>query len=60
MGRATAFVLDEIEMKGPHARVNLVTYLHIQPRRIFRDTGERIERVTRIAFADDRQLRAFL
>jgi pilus assembly protein CpaF len=30
------------------------------PRRIFRDTGERIERVTRIAFADDRQLRAFL
>jgi pilus assembly protein CpaF len=30
------------------------------PRRIFRDTGRRIERVTRIAFADDRQLRAFL
>jgi pilus assembly protein CpaF len=30
------------------------------PRRIFRDTGEKIERVTRIAFADDRQLRAFL
>ena len=30
------------------------------PRRIFRDTGERIERVTQIAFADDRQLRAFL
>jgi len=30
------------------------------PRRIFRDTGGRIERVTRIAFADDRQLRAFL
>jgi len=30
------------------------------PRRIFRDTGERIERVTTIAFADDRQLRAFL
>ncbi len=30
------------------------------PRRIFRDSGERIERVTGIAFADDRQLRAFL
>jgi pilus assembly protein CpaF len=30
------------------------------PRRIFRDTGEKIERVTRVAFADDRQLRAFL
>ena len=30
------------------------------PRRIFRDTGERIERVTTISFADDRQLRAFL
>ena len=30
------------------------------PRRIFRDTGERIERVTDIAFTDDRQLRAFL
>ena len=30
------------------------------PRRIFRDSGERIERVTAIAFADDRQLRAFL
>ena len=30
------------------------------PRRIFRDTGERIERVTRSRFADDRQLRAFL
>src|SRR5207253_9533391 len=30
------------------------------PRRIFRDSGERIERVTQIAFSDDRQLRAFL
>jgi pilus assembly protein CpaF len=30
------------------------------PRRIFRDNGERIERVTAIAFADDRQLRAFI
>src|SRR5438270_13012694 len=30
------------------------------PRRIFRDTSERIERVTQISFADDRQLRAFL
>jgi pilus assembly protein CpaF len=30
------------------------------PRRIYRDTGERIERVTQISFADDRQLRAFL
>ncbi len=30
------------------------------PRRIFRDTGERIERVTTISFADDRQLRADL
>jgi pilus assembly protein CpaF len=30
------------------------------PRRIFRDTGERIERVTEIAFNDDRQVRAFL
>jgi pilus assembly protein CpaF len=30
------------------------------PHRIFRDSGERIERVTQIAFADDRQLRAFL
>ena len=30
------------------------------PRRIFRDTGKRIERVTGIGFADDRQLRAFL
>ena len=30
------------------------------PRRIFRDSGERIERVPDIAFADDRQLRAFL
>ncbi len=30
------------------------------PRRIFRDSGERIERVTGISFADDRQLRAFL
>jgi pilus assembly protein CpaF len=30
------------------------------PRRIFRDCGDRIERVTGISFADDRQLRAFL
>jgi len=30
------------------------------PRRIFRDTGERIERVTSISFADDRHLRAFI
>jgi pilus assembly protein CpaF len=30
------------------------------PRRIFRDTGERIERVTDIAFQNDRQVRAFL
>jgi pilus assembly protein CpaF len=30
------------------------------PRRIFRDTGERIERVTSIGFADDRHLRAFI
>lgn len=30
------------------------------PRRIFRDTGERIERVPDIVFADDRQARAFL
>src|SRR6059058_6706554 len=30
------------------------------PRRIFRDTGERIERVTDLAFHDDRQVRAFL
>ena len=30
------------------------------PKRIFRDTGERIERVTDIAFHDDRQVRAFL
>jgi pilus assembly protein CpaF len=30
------------------------------PRRVFRDTGERIERVPTIAFQDDRQVRAFL
>jgi pilus assembly protein CpaF len=30
------------------------------PRRIFRDTGERIERVPTIGFQDDRQVRAFL
>src|SRR5206468_11156597 len=30
------------------------------PRRIFRDTGARIERVTDLAFHDDRQVRAFL
>lgn len=30
------------------------------PRRIFRDTGERIERVPDVVFADDRQVRAFL
>jgi pilus assembly protein CpaF len=30
------------------------------PRRIFRDTGERIERVTDLAFNDDRQVGAFL
>src|SRR5580704_7823457 len=30
------------------------------PRRIFRDTGDRLERVTDLAFQDDRQLRAFL
>jgi pilus assembly protein CpaF len=30
------------------------------PRRIFRDNGTRIERVTSIGFNDDRQLRAFL
>jgi len=30
------------------------------PRRIFRDSGKRIERITSIGFADDRQLRAFL
>src|SRR5207253_10716064 len=30
------------------------------PRRSFRASGERIERVTQIAFSDDRQLRAFL
>jgi pilus assembly protein CpaF len=30
------------------------------PGRVFRDSGERIERVTDIRFADDRQLRAFL
>lgn len=30
------------------------------PHRIFRDSGERIERITEISFSDDRQLRAFL
>lgn len=30
------------------------------PRRIFRDTGERIERVPTVGFSDDRQVRAFL
>jgi pilus assembly protein CpaF len=30
------------------------------PRRIFRDTGDRLERVTDLAFQDDRQVRAFL
>src|SRR5579859_5331444 len=30
------------------------------PRRIFRDNGRQIERVTGIGFADDRELRAFL
>lgn len=30
------------------------------PRRVFRDTGDRIERVPGIAFHDDRQVRAFL
>lgn len=30
------------------------------PKRIFRDSGERIERVPELAFADDRQVRAFL
>ena len=30
------------------------------PHRVFRDTGERIERVTGIRFTDDRQLRSFL
>jgi pilus assembly protein CpaF len=30
------------------------------PTRIFRDTGERIERVPDLVFADDRQVRAFL
>jgi Flp pilus assembly CpaF family ATPase len=30
------------------------------PKRVFRDTGERIERVPTIAFHDDRQVRAFL
>ena len=30
------------------------------PKRVFRDNGERIERVPDIAFADDRQVRAFL
>jgi pilus assembly protein CpaF len=30
------------------------------PRRIFRDSGERIERVPSVGFADDRQVRAFL
>ena len=30
------------------------------PRRIFRDTGERIERVPDVVFAGDRQVRAFL
>jgi pilus assembly protein CpaF len=30
------------------------------PRRVFRDTGERIERVPDLVFADDRQVRAFL
>lgn len=30
------------------------------PRRIFRDAGERIERVPSVGFADDRQVRAFL
>jgi pilus assembly protein CpaF len=30
------------------------------PHRVFRDSGERIERVTQISFNDDRQLRAFL
>lgn len=30
------------------------------PRRVFRDTGERIERVPDLCFQDDRQVRAFL
>ena len=30
------------------------------PYRVFRDSGERIERITEISFTDDRQLRAFL
>src|SRR5207344_1643256 len=30
------------------------------PRRVFRDTGERIERVPDLRFHDDRQVRAFL
>jgi pilus assembly protein CpaF len=30
------------------------------PKRIFRDSGERLERVPDIAFADDRQVRAFV
>jgi pilus assembly protein CpaF len=30
------------------------------PTRVFRDTGERIERVADLTFADDRQVRAFL
>lgn len=30
------------------------------PKRVFRDTGERIERVPDLRFADDRQVRAFL
>jgi pilus assembly protein CpaF len=30
------------------------------PHRVFRDSGERIERVTQISFNDDRQLRGFL
>jgi pilus assembly protein CpaF len=30
------------------------------PRRVFRDTGDRIERVPGVAFNDDRQVRAFL
>src|SRR5438034_7455890 len=48
--------LAERMLADPHAQEWMIN----APKRVFRDTGERIERVPDLVFDDDRQVRAFL
>ena len=48
--------IAERMLADPHAQEWMIN----GPRRLFRDTGERIERVPELTFDDDRQVRAFI